>query len=414
MPGVVKRQQAFHFWIQFIPLLVFGFAPVMAAQRSPADLMRQADAAYRAGELARAASLFRQVLQQDPSITPAHMFLGVISSQRGQWGEAIEHFRAVVHIAPANAQAHFFLGTAYAAEEKWAEAVQSFSAALDHQFPERDRLIVELAPAQTESGYPKQALTSLQSIEAPSDKRLASQYHSAQAVAHQRLDQPAPAIEAIRRALENNTYDARHWQFLISALLGTGRVEIALAEAIKGSKRFPDHPDIQYQLGIAGYFVPELPFTEMALRNLREARPEDPRVSVLEGLIRQQQGQAQQANQAFRAAADLGVPEAHLFLGLALHEQGDQAAAERELRQALRHLPHDGQVFLGLGKVLSSRNPKEALAYMRKAEAYMPMNPTLHYGLANLYRRLNQRDKAVHHLELFRKFKQEEDRMMER
>ena len=197
-------------------------------------------------------------------------------------------------------------------------------------------------------------------------------------------------------------------------MLSIGQVELALKEAIEASKRFPDQPDIQYQFGVAGYFVPELPFTETALRNLREARPDDPRVSVLEGLVSNKKGQAERANQAYRAGTAQGIPEAHLFLGLALHEQGDQAGAEKALRQALRHLPHDGQVFLAMGKVLATTNPEEALSYMKKAESYMPGNPTLHYGLGTLYRRLNQPDQAKHHLELFRKFRQEEEEMMER
>lgn len=46
--------------------------------------------------------------------------------------------------------------------------------------------------------------------------------------------------------------------------------------------------------------------------------------------------------------------------------------------------------------------------------AYMPMNPALHYGLGTLYRRLKQHDKARHHIELFRKHQQDEQRLMER
>ena len=393
-------------------MLLIG--PVVSAQPSPVELMRQADAVYRAGNADRAAVLFRQVLQLDPKATPAHMFLGIISSQRAEWADAIEHFEAVVKVTPANAHAQFFLGTAYAAEGKWTEAAQSFSKARENKFPQQDRLLIALASAQSEAGQPKQALASLQSIARPADKKLASEYHSTQATAHQRLDQPTLAIVAIRRALESNNYDARHWQFLVSSLLSIGQVELALKEAIEASKRFPDQPDIQYQFGVAGYFVQELPFTETALRNLREATPRDPRVSVLEGLVSNKQGQAEQANQAFRAGAGKGIPESYLFLGLALHEQGDQVGAEKALRQALRHLPHDGQVFLAMGKVLATTNPEEALSYMKKAESYMPGNPTLHYSLGTLYRRLNQPDQAKRHLELFRKFRQEEEEMMER
>lgn len=414
MLGFVKRRVTL--WVPFLSLALtlFGVTTALVAQPSAPELMRQADAAYRAGKPEQAAALFRQVLQQDPSVTPAHMLLGIIASQQGKSAEAIDHFRVVVQATPANAHAHFFLGAAYAAEGKWAEAAQSYTLALENQYPQRDRLMIERALAQAEAGEPSDALASLKSMEEPSDQKLASQYHAVQAVAHQRLDQPTNAIDAIRRALEKNGYDPGHWQFLISSILSTGQVEVAMAEALAANRRFPDHPDIQYRFGVAGYFVPELPFTEMALRNMREARPDDPRILVLEGLLRDQQQQAQQAVQSFRNAAQHGVPEAHLFLGLALHEQGDQPAAEHELRQALRHLPHNGQVLFGLGKALSVAKPEEALRYLQKAEIYMPMSPTLHYALGTLYRRLQQPDKAAHHMELFRKHQQEEQRLMER
>lgn len=414
MLGFVKRRHPIRSSVPLIALWLFGCAAALMAQQSVADLMREADAAYRAGEPGRAAALFRQVLQENPSVVPAHMFLGIISSEQGQWSEAIDHFKVVAQATPDNAHAHFFLGAAYGGEGKWAEAVQSYSLALKNQFPQRDRLMVGLAQAQTESGQPMQALTTLESIAAPADKQLASQYHFVQAVAQQRLDQPAQAIGAVRKALDNNGYDPGNWRFLVSAILSTGQVEVAMAEALAANRRFPDHPDIQYQFGVAGYFVPELPFTEMALRNMRETRPDDPRISVLEGLLSDQRGEARQAGQSFRTAADHGVPEAHLFLGLALHERGDQTAAERELREALRHLPHDGQVLFGLGRTLTADKPEEALVYMQKAEAYMPMNPALHYGLGTLYQRLKQFDKARHHIELFREHQQDEQRLMER
>ena len=395
----------------FLWLLV----PVLAApaQRSPTDLVRQADKAYRSGDPDRAATLFRQVLEQDPSFLPAHMLLGIISAQRNQWDEAITHLEAVVGAEPSNAHAHFLLGTAYRSKGKWAEAVQRFSKALENQFPDRDRLIVALAQAQAQSGDPRQSLASLQMIQEPSDERLAAQYHAAGAFAKAQLDQPAAAIEAIKSAVALDGYNPQYRRLLITSLLGSGRNELALTEAILAQKRFPDHPGIQYQFGLAAYYVPESPFTKLALRNLREARPEDPRATVLEGLLKHKRGQIQEAKHAFAAAAERGVPAGHLFLGGILWAQGDLAGAERELRKAERQLPHNGLAFLELAKVLSVSSPDEALGRLLKAERYMPTNPAVHYRLYFLYLRLNEQEKANHHMRRFKELKQEERQMIE-
>jgi Flp pilus assembly protein TadD len=176
-----------------------------------------------------------------------------------------------------------------------------------------------------------------------------------------------------------------------------------MEEAIHAQRKFPDHPDIQFLLGVASYYITESHFTKLALRNLTEVEPDGARVLLIEGMLYRKQGQTQDATKAFTEAAKRGVPDAHLLLGILLKEAGDYTGAEREYRTAERLNPRNGQMLLELGKLLLTRGSvNEALPRLLKAEQYMPTNSAVHYQLGLAYARLGQKTKAEHHLKISR------------
>ena len=61
---------------------------------------------------------------------------------------------------------------------------------------------------------------------------------------------------------------------------------------------------------------------------LAEADPKSPRVQLAEGLLYRKQAKTEEATQAFKLAAQNGVPDAHLLLAIIYKENGDYAAAE--------------------------------------------------------------------------------------
>src|SRR5262249_55469774 len=147
------------------------------------------------------------------------------------------------------------------------------------------------------------------------------------------LNQPAAAIEAIRRALQLDEASGHYWEFLIDELIRTDQNPQALAEAIRAQKKFPDNANIQFLFALASYYVSESPLSNLALRNLREADPASPRVHLAEGLLFRKQGKTEDATRAFRLAAERGVPDAHLLLGIVYRENGAYEAAEREYKE---------------------------------------------------------------------------------
>jgi Flp pilus assembly protein TadD len=367
------------------------------------NVLEQADAAFRAGDTGKAGALARQALAQDPRSLHAHMILGIIAAQANQWKDADTHFQSVIKLEPRNPYGYFYLGQSALYQQQWPQAVRQFSKALEYNYPDQQRLIIGLAVAQNESGQPKEALDTLARIQPPAEGPLAAEYHATQASALGKLNQPAAAIDAVRRALELDDSNPTQWAGLINALISADETYKALGEAIRAQKKFPDDPQIQYLFAIASYYVTESPLTGVALRNLREADPESPHVLLVEGLLYRKQGKAKEALESFTQAAAKGVPDAHLLLGLLRKENGEYEAAEGEFREAEAANPANGQVSLELGKLLLVRgNLKEAQPRLEKALAAMPQSAGVHYQLALLYGRLGDNEKAQQHMRLSR------------
>lgn len=376
----------------------------VVALLAQADPLAEADAAFRAGDFDRAARLARQVVAKQPDSAHAHMILGVIGAQGAQWTAATKHFTEVIRLAPQDPQGYFYLGQAHLYQRNWERAIGFFTQAQKRNYPDGERLAVELAYAQNEAGRPEAALAGLETIRPPAAGPLAIQYYSVVGLARGKLNQTAAALEAMRRARDLDDSRAESWEFIISTLMGTDMTPAALAEAIRAQRKFPDDPNIQFLFALTSYYVAESPLTPLALRHLREAEPGSARVLLVEGLLHRKRGRNEEAVAAFRQAAERGVPDARLLLGIVLKENGDYAAAEREYREAERLNPRNGQALLELGKLLLSNGDLEgALPRLEKSAEYMPASSAVHYQLGLLYGRLGRKQKAEEHMGLWRK-----------
>jgi tetratricopeptide (TPR) repeat protein len=388
-------------------MLILGIGLASQLWGQGADLLAEAESAFRSGDLNRAGSLASRILARESGSSAAHMILGVIAAQRNQWPAAEKSFGAVIRLEPSNPFGYFYLGQVSLNQQKWIKAVQYFSKALEYQYPDRDRLMVELALAENEAGQPQHALESLNKI--PGDGSFSAQYHAIKAFALEKLNQPGPAIDDMRQARDIDDSNPQYWEFLISTLIATDQTNLALMEAIRAQRKFPDSPDIQVLLGLAGYYNTQLPMTRLALRNLQEAQSDSAWIPLLKGFEDRLEGRAPDALRAFAEAAKRGVPDAHLLLGIVFRESGDYTAAEREYREAERLNPRNGQARLELGKLLITRGDLNgALTRLESAAQYMPAAPAVHYQLGILYGRLGQKEKGEEQMRLWRQLTKEQ------
>lgn len=363
------------------------------------DLVQQAARAFRSGDFDQADALARSALIENPSSTRARLILGIIAAQRNQWDTATQCFKALIRLIPSDPQAYFYMGQAYLYQRKWDQAAAYFSLALKHNYPDPDRLGIELALAKEQGGHPNEALGILRRVQPPAGGLLASQYYAVTAFAAAKLNRQEEAANALARARELNPDNPQYAEFMISALLDLHQTRNALAEAIEAQRKWPDEPEIQFLFGLADYFATSGQLIKIALRNLSEAQPDSYLMSSLKGLLYLRQGNLDKAAQAFTEAARLGLPDSHLLLGIVYRTRGDIDAAERELREAERTAPSNGQAYLELGEALEAQGRvRDATAQLEMGLRYMPQDPTLHYQLGLLYARLGDKEKSKEYM----------------
>jgi len=121
-------------------------------------------------------------------------------------------------------------------------------------------------------------------------------------------------------------------------------------EAIRAQRKFPDSPDIQVLLGLAGYYNTQLPMTKLAVRNLQEAQPDSKWAPMLEGLQDRWKAAHQMPCGPLRRRPGAVCRMRTCCWESCCAKQETTPAAEREYREAERLNPRDGQVGLELGK----------------------------------------------------------------
>ena len=210
-------------------------------------LLDQASRHHRAGQIAAAERLYRQVLRLDPREAEAPHRLGSIAAAAGRHDDAADLFRAAIAIDPARAASLAALGDALDALGRPHEAVATLREAI--------RLQPGHARAHATLGTVLQGLNRLQ--EAASAYGAALRYQPDLLDARcnlgsvlRQLGRPHDAISAYRTALRvDPTLAAAHYN-LGNALGDVGRHDEALAAYAAALRLRPD--DVQTRLNLGG------------------------------------------------------------------------------------------------------------------------------------------------------------------
>jgi len=100
----------------------------------------QAMTEYRAGHMAEAEALYRQVLARQPDHADAHQLLGVLANQTGRSDQAVQLLQRAIELNPNVASYHNNLGLTLVSAGRAGDAVAVFNRALQIQpsFPEAE------------------------------------------------------------------------------------------------------------------------------------------------------------------------------------------------------------------------------------------------------------------------------------
>jgi tetratricopeptide (TPR) repeat protein len=228
-------------------------------------------------------------------------------------------------------------------------------------------------------------------------------------VAQSNLQKTLPAIRTLQKALELQPGNIR-----VQSLLGLQFVEGSYyQEAIRFLSRAvelnPAEPTLRFLLIQAHYknqdSVKALQLAEEALKRFPKLAQSYYELGFQYGSM----GRFREAKPYLQDALRLNpdYAEAHTSLGDLLLREDKAEEALLHFRQALK-ANSSSDAYVGLGKALLALNrPEAVIAEMEKVVGLFPMEPQLHYSLAQAYRALGQQEKTQVELETFNQLNKE-------
>ncbi|WP_372894228.1 tetratricopeptide repeat protein [Stieleria sp.] len=226
----------------------------MASEASTAskELLKQAIASHRDGDLTRSESLYKQVLELDPKQTDAMQLLGVIAAQLGNTPLAIERVNQSIAINPNQPGALNNLGNMLVREERYEEAMDAFERAI-HFAPDDAQSHLHLGHV---FGYLHRHLDAYTAYTratelSPED---ATAWHSLGA-ALEKLGRLDDAVEAYQKSIAISTEYVAPRDGLGRALRLAGRLDEALEVYQQWLAMDPGNPIAEHFILVCG--VPE-------------------------------------------------------------------------------------------------------------------------------------------------------------
>jgi protein O-GlcNAc transferase len=288
---------------------------------------------HKAGHLAEAERIYRQILAQQPDHADVLRLLGVLAGQAGQLDAAVELIQRAIAICSTNAFYYSDLGKALEDIGRLDEAIAACRQAI--------RLKPELANAHYNMG-----------------------------VALQGKGQFDEAIAAYRQAIRLKPDYALAHSNLGNALCAMGLFDEAIASYGQAIRFKPDYAGAHSNLGNALMAMGQL---DKAIGSYRQAiwlKHDFAEAHGNLGSALQDIGQLDEATAAYRQAIALNPnwPEAHNNLGNVVKDKGQLDEAIAAYRQAIRLKPDFAEVYANLGSALMGVGQlDEAIASQRQA-----------------------------------------------
>ncbi|MGA2440214.1 MAG: tetratricopeptide repeat protein [Tepidisphaeraceae bacterium] len=238
---------------------------------------------HRAGRLAEAEAIYRQILQRDPNDAEALHMLGVIAGQTGHSEAAIHLIRRAIGLQPDWAEAHNNLGSILKGSGRLEESIDSC------------RRAIQLKPDYAEANY-----------------------NLGNALAGK--GQFADAIAAYQRAIELRPDYVDSHNNLGSVFLNAGEVDAAVAAYERAVQLKPDFAEAHNNLGSALWEKRQLDAAIASYERAIQLKPDCGQAYNNLGNALVDKGQIDKAIGCYQAAIDLSpddpVPDSNLVYTL--------------------------------------------------------------------------------------------------
>jgi tetratricopeptide (TPR) repeat protein len=337
------------------------------------QMIRSAGEAMRRGDAANAEALFKKVVAAAPSLSDAHLGLGMVQLREGKLDEAIHELSRATELNPQLPGAHLYLGIAQYQMGQAEAAIASLHAETVLQ-PRNSEAYTWLGIVELNQNHPELATGPLDAAKAvnPKDPRIlyyCGRAHMLEAEAdYRQLSAIDPDSGLVHRGLAEN-YD-----------MG-GQPEKAIAEYEAAVRKEPYNSDLYEALGEANL---KMSRREAAIRAYEQALKLNPYSAIALynlGRLDVEQGKPEQGVALLRKAEAVHASPAptQFYLGFGLAELGQNEEAAQHLESSLAAQPSSfiaQSAYYQLARVYQKLNRKadaqKALAQLTKLKADGP------------------------------------------
>lgn len=382
----------------------------------PDAALTQARDRLKAGDVARAEALFREILARNPEQPDSLHALARIALQTGRDAEAIPLLQRALALYPTAAQCHAdlavafqntgqneaavasaraalkldarhlsalnTLGNALRATSRPEEAAQALQTAVSIE-PSHPLLQLNLASALRELGRLDAALESTQRAIAlaPGDADAHLQLATLLRALQRRDEAHAAIVQSL--ALDPNRAEAHN--VAGNLLLELGETERAGQHYARALELRPDYAEASYNFGEWLRAQGRIPEARDAYARALQSAPEFVEAAVQLAESQAQLGNAQGALDSFTHAARLrpGYPEIECGIGNAYRALGEFDEAAAAYDRVVRLQSDHAEAWCNLGTVfLDSGRPAEAMGYAERALAARADFPEARWNMA--------------------------------
>jgi tetratricopeptide (TPR) repeat protein len=193
------------------------------------------------------------------------------------------------------------------------------------------------------------------------------------------------AVESADESLKIDSTSILAMAIKANAQINMGNVIQARADLQKELSRFPNSPDLQFQMALVSYADRKYPEALAAFQKMLEKYPGDARLIFATADILLKTGRGKEALNLLQEQLNRAPQNQAMRLALAntaaLVREFD--IAEREYRKLMEAQPRNFELFLRLGETLYFKGqPQQAMELFKQGQALEPKSPRLNLDMA--------------------------------
>ncbi|MDY6936475.1 MAG: tetratricopeptide repeat protein [Cyanobacteriota bacterium] len=326
---------------------------------------------HKAGNLDRAESIYREILQENPQNPEALHWLGAVAYQQGDYDRAISSIDRAITLNPDNPVFHNTAGMAYRARGERIAAIESYTRALS------------LDPTNPDiAGNLSRAVGEWYAVEG---EAAIARLESASRICHESGNLVGAKV-LCDRILQHQPDSVTALYRLGTIAYQEGQFDRAIEYLSRAADLAPDKPNIRNNLGAAYLAANQLELASSAYREALKLKSDFQ--PILESF--------QEVLQKLLVANPEAGKRELLLAARLFHFQDNLPLAKKFYQEVIKRDNRYVEAYHGLGVLLNQQgNPRQGIECLQRAIALRPDDYHSHNNLGLVYYDNNQPDKAL-------------------